>query len=141
MVCSVWTPLREMNRLHNELGRAFARERDTQLAIQPRVDIAEEADRYVIKADLPGVPSEAIQVSVENNVLTISGERAAESTSSGDNILVQERRFGSFTRRFSLPKHIDAEHIGAEAKHGVLTVTLPKRAEVQPRSIKVEVKQ
>ena len=104
-----WTPFRELARL------------------APAVDVVEQDDKFEVYADLPGVKQEDVDVQVEKDVLTIRGERKGE------------RLAGAFSRVFTLPKHIDVEKIAASLKDGVLTLTLPKRPEAQPRQIKVAV--
>jgi HSP20 family protein len=101
------------------------------------VDIYEDGNQMVIKADLPDVHEKDIEVRLENNTLSIRGERKFEKKVSEENYLRVERAYGSFSRSFSLPTTVDAEHIHAEHRNGVLTVTLPKREESKPRQIKV----
>lgn len=105
----------------------------------PAVDIYETQNELVVKADLPDVNEKDIDVRVENNLLTIRGERKFEKSVSEENFLRVERTYGSFSRSFSLPNTVNAESIGAEYKNGVLTVTLPKREEAKPRQVKVTV--
>jgi HSP20 family protein len=93
----------------------------------------------VVKADLPDVNEKDIDIRIENNLLTIRGERKVEKSVSEENFLRVERTYGSFSRSFSLPNTVNAEAIGADYKNGVLTVTLPKREESKPRQIKVNV--
>ena len=104
----------------------------------PAVDIHEEQDRYVISADVPGVNPEAIEVSMENGVLTISGERRSErSEERAGGARRVERLYGNFYRRFALPDSVDAENVEARSVNGVLEVVIPKKAQVQPKKIKV----
>ncbi len=105
----------------------------------PAVDIYETPNELVVKADLPDVNEKDIDVRVENNLLTIRGERKFEKSVSEENYLRVERTYGAFSRSFSLPNTVNAESIGAEYKNGVLTVTLPKREESKPRQVKVTV--
>jgi len=105
----------------------------------PAVDIYETPNELVVKADLPDVNEKDIDVRVENNLLTIRGERKFEKSVSEENFLRVERTYGAFSRSFSLPNTVNAEKIGAEYKNGVLTVTLPKREESKPRQVKVTV--
>jgi HSP20 family protein len=93
----------------------------------------------VVKADLPDVNEKDIDVCVENNLLTIRGERKFEKSVAEENFLRVERTYGAFSRSFSLPNTVNSEAIGAEYKNGVLTVTLPKREESKPRQVKVTV--
>jgi HSP20 family protein len=105
----------------------------------PAVDIHETENELVVKADLPDVAEKDIDVRVENNLLTIRGERKFEKSVSEDNYLRVERSYGTFSRSFSLPNTVNAEAIHAEYKNGVLTVTMPKREESKPRQVKVSV--
>jgi HSP20 family protein len=105
----------------------------------PAVDIYETENELVVKADLPGVDEKAIDVRVENNTLTVRGERQFKTEVKEDNYLRVERTYGSFSRSFSLPNTVNTEAITAEYKNGVLSVQLPKRAESKPKQVKVNV--
>jgi HSP20 family protein len=104
---------------------------------RPAVDIKEEEDRFVIYADLPGVDPEDIEITMEQGVLTLKGERSEETTKEHEGYKRVERVSGNFYRRFSLPDTADAERIEAEGKNGVLEITLPKQEKAQPRKITV----
>jgi HSP20 family protein len=103
----------------------------------PAVDIKEESDRYVLEADIPGVNPKDIEVTMDNGVLTIKGERKHEAQQESNGYKRVERSYGSFYRRFSLPDSADPEGITAKGKDGVLEVTIPKHEKVQPRKITV----
>lgn len=105
---------------------------------RPAVDIREEPDRYVIQADLPGVDPKDIEITMENGMLTLRGERKLEKEESGDNYKRVERAYGTFYRRFSLPDTADPERIEAQGRNGVLEIILPKQEKVQPRRISVK---
>jgi HSP20 family protein len=105
----------------------------------PAVDIFETENELVVKADLPDVNEKDIDVRVENNTLTVRGERKFEEKTEKENYLRVERTYGSFSRSFSLPNTVNNEAIKADYKNGVLTVTLPKRAESKPKQVKVNV--
>ena len=105
----------------------------------PSVDIKEEAERFVIHADVPGVDPKDIEVSMEDGVLTLAGERKTESRTEQDGWKRTERLTGKFLRRFTLPEGTDAENISAHGSHGVLEISIPKLAKVQPRKIAVKV--
>jgi len=105
----------------------------------PAVDIYETENELVVKADLPDVSEKDLDVRIENNTLTIRGERKFEKKVEEENYLRVERTYGSFSRSFSLPNTVNSEAIKAEYKNGVLTVELPKRAESKPKQIKVNV--
>lgn len=104
----------------------------------PAVDIVEEKGRFVLRADLPGVDRDDIEVSMDDGVLTITGERRAEERSEFDGIQRFERVSGRFLRRFSLPEFADAEGVKARCINGILEISIPKRPEVQARRITVE---
>lgn len=104
---------------------------------QPRVDIKEEPKRFVIAADIPGVDPKDIEIHMEKGVLTIKGERNAETKTEDGKFTRVERVHGSFYRRFALPDTADAEQIRATGKHGVLEIVIPKKAEAAPRRITI----
>jgi HSP20 family protein len=106
----------------------------------PTVDIFENSDAIMLEADLPGLKPGDFELSVENNVLTLRGERRFEKKSEGDNYHRVERSYGNFTRTFTLPSTVNLEDVQGEFKDGVLRVTLPKREEVKPRQIQVAIK-
>jgi HSP20 family protein len=105
----------------------------------PAVDIYETENELVVKADLPDIDEKDLDVRIENNTLTIRGERKFEKKVNEDNYLRVERTYGSFSRSFSLPNSVNSEAIKADYKNGVLTVELPKRAESKPKQVKVNV--
>jgi HSP20 family protein len=105
---------------------------------RPAVDIKEEEDRFVIYADLPGVDPKDIEITMEQGVLTLKGERSEETKEEHEGYKRVERVSGSFYRRFSLPDTADAERIEAKGKNGVLEITLPKHEKLQPRKITVK---
>src|SRR5579862_8181217 len=107
----------------------------------PAVDIFETEDELVLKADVPEVDLNNIDVRVENQTLTLSGERKFQKEDNNKGFHRIERSYGQFTRTFSVPTTVDTEHVGAEYHNGVLTVKLPKKAAAKPRQVKVEVKQ
>ncbi len=128
----------QMNRLFES---TFPRRADNSALTTwaPAVDIYETENELVVKADLPEVNEKDIDVRVENNTLTVRGERKFEEKTEKDNYLRVERTYGSFSRSFSLPNTVNNEAIKADYKNGVLTVTLPKRAESKPKQVKVNV--
>lgn len=103
----------------------------------PMVDIKEEADRFVIYADLPGIEPKDVEILMDKGILTIKGERKSESNEQTERYSRVERRYGSFHRRFALPDSADPEGISAMGRHGVLEITIPKRPETKPRRIQV----
>jgi HSP20 family protein len=105
----------------------------------PAVDIKEEKDRFVIRADVPGVKPEDIEITMENGILTIDGHRESEKTEEREDYRRTERVTGRFFRRFNLPDTADAESISARSEHGVLELSIPKHAKVMPRRINIDV--
>ena len=138
-----WTLL---NQLQGEMGRMFdTRTRSggdgSQRAASdwvPAVDIREEDERYVIHADVPGVEAKDIDVSMEDGILSIRGERKFENEESREGYKRVERVRGSFYRRFSLPDSTDAESVSAKCKDGVLEIAIPKQVKVLPKRIEVQ---
>jgi HSP20 family protein len=128
----------QFNRIFNDSIRNYSGE-SAVTTWAPAVDIYETPNELVVKADLPDVEENDIDVRVENNLLTIRGERKLEKSVSEENYLRVERTYGSFSRSFSLPNTVNPEAIAAEYKNGLLTVTLPKREESRPRQVKVTV--
>ena len=104
---------------------------------QPRVDIREERERFVIQADVPGVEPKDIEIHMEKGVLTIKGERKAEAKEETTQFTRIERAHGTFHRRFALPDSANADGITASGKNGVLEIVIPKRPETTPRRISV----
>jgi HSP20 family protein len=104
----------------------------------PRVDIKEEADRFVIFADLPGVDPNGIEVQMDKGILSIKGERSTGASEDGARFSRVERAHGVFYRRFALPDSANPEGVTAAGKHGVLEITIPKRPETTPRRIQVQ---
>lgn len=137
-----WDLMNQWRRdMERTLGPLEGRERSADVTAAnwaPAVDIKEEADAYVLYADLPGVDPKDIEVHMENAVLTIKGERTTESKEEQDNYSRIERVTGSFYRRFTLPETVDAEKISAKSYNGVLEVRIPKQEKVHPRRITVQ---
>ncbi len=141
-----WDPFRGLSTLQEQMHRLFddglLRGRTDQSALTrwaPSVDIYETEQELVVKADLPEVDEKDLDVHVENNVLTIRGERRFDNTTSEDNYLRVERPYGSFSRSFSLANTVNTDAIKAEYHNGVLKLTIPKREEAKPKQIKVSV--
>lgn len=144
-----WDPFRDlvglqdrMNRLFDESFRGITRGGEEEWSVSswtPAVDIYEQEGNLVLKAELPGVDSNDVDVRVENNVLTLRGERRFDGEVKRENYHRIERAYGSFSRSFTLPNVIDTERIKAEYKDGVLRMTLPKRDEAKPKQIQISV--
>ncbi|PYP99342.1 MAG: molecular chaperone, partial [Acidobacteria bacterium] len=124
-----------MNRLFNESYRSQGSEDDWALGgtWAPAVDIYEHENNIVIKAELPGVDPKDVDIRLDNNVLTVNGERKLDNEVKKENYHRVERSYGAFTRSFTLPTTVDPSGIKAEYKDGVLRVTLPKREEAKPK--------
>lgn len=128
----------EVNRLFStNLTRAFGDEGIGRGAWSPSVDIYENKDQIVLEAELPGMKQEDFDLTIENNVITIRGERRFEKVDDADNYHRVERSYGSFTRSFTLPQTVSGEGAQAEYSNGVLRVTLPKREEAKSRKIAI----
>ena len=138
-------PIRDLAMLHDRMNHLFGdvygrRDEGSMSRWVPAVDIYEnEKKALVLKAELPDVKRENVSVTVENNTLTLSGERKFDTDVRKDSFHRIERAYGTFTRSFSLPATVDNSKVAAEFKDGVLTVTLPYREEAKPRTINVEV--
>lgn len=129
--------LQNLNRVFNGLAPAWDNEEGLNASWHPRVNIFENKDHLVLEADLPGMARDDFDLSVENNTVTLKGERRFEKKDEGDNYHRVERAYGSFTRSFTLPSTVSAEGVKAEFNNGVLTVTFPKREETKARKIEV----
>ena len=128
----------EVNRLFStNLTRGFGEEGIGRGAWNPSVDIYENKDHIVLEAELPGMNRDDFELSVENNVITLRGERQFEKKDDTDNYHRVERSYGSFTRSFTLPQTVSADGATAEYRNGVLRVTLPKREETKARRIRI----
>ena len=141
-----WDPFRGLSTVQEQMQRLFEdtlfRGRTDQSALTnwaPSVDIYETEQELVVKADLPDVDEKDLDVRVENNVLTIRGERKFDNTVSQENYLRIERPYGPLGRSFSLANTVNTEAIEAEYRNGVLMLTIPKREEAKPKQIKVSV--
>jgi len=150
-VITRWDPFREFvtlqNRMNRLLGNSFDNSvgqegRDealTTTSFAPAVDVYEDEHNVTLKIEVPGIDEKDIDVRVENNTLTVHGERKFEKEEKEENFRRVERQYGSFTRTFTLPTTVDAEKIQANYDKGVLKIELPKKAEAKPKQIKVNV--
>ncbi|HVB28475.1 MAG TPA: Hsp20/alpha crystallin family protein [Terriglobia bacterium] len=142
-----WEPFRDVvttqdrfNRIFSEtLARAFGNEEPSSRAWMPPVDIYETDDNLVLKAELPGINPNDVEVRVEDNTLYLKGERKVEKEAKEENLHRVERSYGAFSRTFALPGSIDADKVEAKYKDGVLTLTMPKREEAKPKTIKISI--
>jgi len=138
-------PMRDIHGLNNRADRFFndffypSREEHPSkgLGWNPRVDIYEEENAIVLKAELPGVDKDNIVVDVKDRVLTLKGERSSDSEVEEENYYRRERSFGSFERRFNLPDNVDPEKITADYKDGILKVGIPRAEKIKPKQITV----
>jgi HSP20 family protein len=142
-----WDPFREFVTLQDRMNRLFrdsygpesGQEALTTSTFAPPVDIYEDEHNITLKIEVPGISEKDIDVRIENNVLTVHGERKFEKEEKEENFRRVERQYGSFTRSFTLPNTIDAEQVKANYDKGVLNITLSKKAEAKPKQIKVNV--
>ena len=143
-----WSPLREMERMQREMNRLFnggmapltrGGEAMTIAEWIPTVDIIEDDKEFVVKAELPEVKKDDVKVTVEDDVLTIRGERKAEKEEKGKKFHRIERSYGSFERSFTLPEATDANKVSSEFKNGMLTMHLPKNPNAKPKAIEIKV--
>ncbi|HPM78989.1 MAG TPA: Hsp20/alpha crystallin family protein [bacterium] len=136
------TMRREMDRLFGDIApwRQY-RQSDEGISGQwaPKVDIFEDGAQIVISAALPGMKQEDIKVNIENNILTLSGERRLENEEKRDNYTRIEQYYGTFHRTFALTNQIDQTKIGAHFENGILSISLPKREEAKPKAIEIKV--
>lgn len=141
-------PFQEMVRLQDEVNKLFSDfggvEKEDGSLIKgewiPAVDIHEDNEKITLKADLPGLKKDQINIKVENNVLTINGDRKEEKEEKKDGYIRTERVYGSFVRSFTLPQTVDSEKIEANYKDGVLILHVPKKPEAKPKQIEVNIK-
>jgi len=141
-----WDPFRDLVTLRDRMNRLFedavttARSEEKDMissAWAPAVDIYEDDSQLVLSAEVPGIEEKDIEIRVEDNTLSIRGERKMEKETKEENYHRIERAYGSFYRSFSLPNYIDQEGIRAEHENGVLKITLPKKPELKPRQVRI----
>src|SRR5215211_2594313 len=139
-----WEPFRELSSLQTEMNRLFNAAFDTSPAGNggnrrwaPAMDLVETDDHFVLRADLPGMGESDVNIELEDNVLTLSGERRSEHETNGEGFHRVERSFGSFSRSLTLPKGVDPEGVAASFDRGVLEVRIPKPAQRKPRKIEI----
>ena len=142
MAISRWYPIREVSTLQdrvNTLFQDFAGDNGTVTAASfaPAVDVYENGEKVVLKLDIPGIKEEDLDIRVENQTLSVRGERRFDSEEKEENFHRIERRYGSFFRSFSLPTTVDTENVQANYNAGVLKLELKKKASAQPKQIKV----
>ena len=140
-----WDPFRDivtlrekMNRLFEDAVTARGEERDMMSSTwAPSVDIYETKDSLILTAEVPGIDENNIEIKIEDNTLSLSGERNFEKETKEENYHRIERSYGSFYRSFTIPRHVDQEEIKAEHDNGVLRITMPKKPESKPKTVKV----
>src|SRR5580704_14798632 len=143
MAISRWYPIREVSSLQdrvNSLFQDFAGDNQTvtAAAFAPAVDVYENGEKVVLKLDVPGIKEEDLDIRVENQTLSVRGERKFETEEKEENFHRIERRYGSFYRSFTIPSTVNPDSVKASYEAGVLKVELEKRAEAKPKQIKVE---
>jgi HSP20 family protein len=145
MAITRWDPFRDVIALQNRVNSIFRDFNEggenalTTASFVPAVDIYEDAQKVVLKLEVPGIEEKDLDVRVENNTLTVKGERKFEKEEKEENFHRIERRYGSFYRAFTLPSTVDTENVAAKYNAGVLKLELKKKAEAQPKQIKVNV--
>jgi HSP20 family protein len=146
-VLTRWEPFREFTTLQDRMNRLFRdsfgpEAQDQSLATSnfaPPVDVYEDEHNIMLKIEVPGIDEKDIDVRIENNTLTVHGERKFEKEEKEENFRRVERQYGSFTRSFTLPTTVDAEKVSATYDKGILKISLAKKAEAKPKQIKVNV--
>ena len=144
MAITRWDPFREVAALQNRVNALFhdfseGESAMTTASFIPAVDIYEDEQKVVLKLEVPGIAEKDLDVSVENNVLTVKGERKFATEEKEENFHRIERRYGSFFRAFTLPSTVDTEHVDAKYNAGVLKLELKKKPEAQPKQIKINI--
>ena len=143
MTLARWDPFRELDLLQERINRLFdeawLRPARRERAFVPAVDIYEDENEIVVKCELPDMNEKDIEVKIENNVLTIKGEKKLERVEKKENYHLIESSYGSFSRSFTLPSNVDADKATAKYEKGVLKITLPKKEEAKPKQIEVKV--
>jgi HSP20 family protein len=142
-----WEPVRELHTVQNEMNRLFNTFFDSPTPRNggrtvahrwtPAMDVVEADGHYILRADLPGLSENDVKIEVEENVLTISGERKSEHEQKGEGYYRVERSFGSFSRSLTLPEGVDADSIQASFDSGVLEVQIPKPEQPKPRKVQI----
>ncbi len=140
-----WDPFRDLTTLRERMNRLFeeayssrGEEKDLVASTwNPSVDIYETENELVMKAELPGIDENDIELKIEDSTLTLKGDRKFEKETKEENYHRIERAYGSFYRSFTLPRNIDQDKIKAESENGILKVTLPKKAELKPKNVKI----
>ena len=145
MAATRWDPFRELltlqeklDKMYRDIERTRSEEDFVSSAWTPPVDIFELGEKFVLKIEIPEVDKESIDIKINDNELTIRGERKLEPGIEPDSYHRMERGYGTFTRSFSLTKTIDSTKIKAAIKDGILRIELPKKEEVKPKQIKIE---
>ena len=138
-----WDPVREVDSLQSEVNRVFdaffgnGSGRGAGRRWIPAMDLVEAGDELVLRADLPGLDKDDVEIEVKDGVLTVSGERRAEHTEKSEGAYRVERSFGSFSRSLTLPKGVDAGRVAADFDKGVLEVRIPKPEETKPTRVEI----
>ncbi len=138
-----WKPMRDISVMQDEINRMFDNfwggfDGQDGAMPAPPVDVTEKADNFIVSAELPGLKKDDIKLTLQNNVLTISGSRKRETESRDDQYHRVERSFGSFCRTINFPTSVDASKINADFKNGVLAIELPKVEEAKPKEIAIQ---
>ena len=135
---TVWDPFADLNRIHRDVEHNFFGPRSRGADFAPAVDVHEDGESLVLRAELPGVRREDVEIGIDGNVLTLKGERKLEQEEKGRKYHRIERSYGSFVRQFQLPTNVDSTSVDAKLTDGVLTLRLPKKQELKARKIEVK---
>ncbi len=147
MAITRWRPFRDILSVQDEMNRLFedffghrpARVEWTEGVWTPSVDVSEDKDSVIIKAEMPGMNKDDVKISIQDNLLTLKGEKKQEKEEKDKNYHRIERSYGSFCRSFQLPTSVKTDTIEASYKNGVLSITLPKTEEVKPKEIPISI--
>jgi len=135
----LWHLRDEMDKIFNQFTtRTFDSEETPEVDWSPRVDITENENSYVVKAELAGLSKDDVKITMKEDVLTIRGEKKSETKSENENVHLLERRYGRFVRAFRLPSSVNSKKIDATFKDGILTLSLPKAEEAKPKEIEIK---
>ena len=139
-----YNPWAGLSRLQRQMSEMFDQLADTDESVpsvswMPRVEISEHSDNYMLSVELPGIDKQDVHVEVENNTLTISGDKQSDVENKDQNYHLRERTYGKFSRSFELPARIEANNIEAKYTNGVLNLSIPKAEEAKPKQIEVKI--
>lgn len=135
-----WNPTHDLRSMDEVLERLFGSPRTAANTALLPVDVLEQDGKFVVKAAVPGVASEELDIQIENNILTIKGEHKHDEATEGTKVYRREVSYGSFSRSIRLPENLNFEAVDAEFKNGIVTISIPKVEEPKPQAIKINVR-